>query len=142
MSPTPLTTWRSFSGMRASSPKPKLWSAKPWDYGGISSAWSIFRSPPPSTIRSEEHTSELQSPCNLVCGLLLEENMIRGRCGRDARVTGGVISCITWDVNEAALMRMMDANGNRAREVLRVIFFYARGGLKDLLFSPELHFSR
>src|ERR1022692_118448 len=25
-------------------------------------------------IRSEEHTSELQSPCNLVCRLLLEKN--------------------------------------------------------------------
>src|SRR2546426_8907950 len=24
-------------------------------------------------LRSEEHTSELQSPCNLVCGLLLEK---------------------------------------------------------------------
>src|SRR5205807_9010539 len=27
----------------------------------------------PGTIRSEEHTSELQSPCNLVCRLLLEK---------------------------------------------------------------------
>src|ERR1022692_5084630 len=27
----------------------------------------------PSAIRSEEHTSELQSPCNLVCRLLLEK---------------------------------------------------------------------
>src|SRR5688500_19702967 len=26
------------------------------------------------TPRSEEHTSELQSPCNLVCRLLLEKN--------------------------------------------------------------------
>src|ERR1039457_3077378 len=26
--------------------------------------------------RSEEHTSELQSPCNLVCRLLLEKNTI------------------------------------------------------------------
>src|SRR5256885_5933563 len=26
-----------------------------------------------STLRSEEHTSELQSPCNLVCRLLLEK---------------------------------------------------------------------
>src|SRR5256885_3938892 len=26
-----------------------------------------------STYRSEEHTSELQSPCNLVCRLLLEK---------------------------------------------------------------------
>ena len=25
-------------------------------------------------VRSEEHTSELQSPCNLVCRLLLEKN--------------------------------------------------------------------
>src|SRR5256885_3548591 len=33
----------------------------------------------PSPSRSEEHTSELQSPCNLVCRLLLEKkkNVIR-----------------------------------------------------------------
>src|SRR2546426_3451224 len=30
-------------------------------------------SPLKSTTRSEEHTSELQSPCNLVCRLLLEK---------------------------------------------------------------------
>src|SRR5256885_12136776 len=29
--------------------------------------------------RSEEHTSELQSPCNLVCRLLLEKKKIRNR---------------------------------------------------------------
>src|SRR2546426_1297252 len=28
------------------------------------------------SIRSEEHTSELQSPCNLVCRLLLEKKKI------------------------------------------------------------------
>src|SRR2546426_9242664 len=28
-------------------------------------------------LRSEEHTSELQSPCNLVCRLLLEKKKIR-----------------------------------------------------------------
>src|SRR5256885_12714604 len=28
----------------------------------------------PSSRRSEEHTSELQSPCNIVCRLLLEKN--------------------------------------------------------------------
>src|SRR2546426_7470774 len=36
----------------------------------------IIRSPssvPPTEKRSEEHTSELQSPCNLVCRLLLEK---------------------------------------------------------------------
>src|SRR3989454_3709069 len=31
-------------------------------------------------VRSEEHTSELQSPCNLVCRLLLEKKkQVRGR---------------------------------------------------------------
>src|SRR5256885_12570574 len=30
-------------------------------------------SPRHQTVRSEEHTSELQSPCNLVCRLLLEK---------------------------------------------------------------------
>src|SRR2546426_3080332 len=36
-----------------------------------------------ATVRSEEHTSELQSPCNLVCRLLLEKkkkiNKIKNR---------------------------------------------------------------
>src|SRR5256885_9782579 len=30
--------------------------------------------------RSEEHTSELQSPCNLVCRLLLEKKNIARKC--------------------------------------------------------------
>src|ERR1022692_5114547 len=33
--------------------------------------------------RSEEHTSELQSPCNLVCRLLLEKNKTRGSVRRN-----------------------------------------------------------
>src|SRR2546426_5991031 len=32
--------------------------------------------PQPPRFRSEEHTSELQSPCNLVCRLLLEKKNI------------------------------------------------------------------
>src|SRR5256885_13127069 len=34
-------------------------------------------------IRSEEHTSELQSPCNLVCRLLLEKKNIIGKSAFD-----------------------------------------------------------
>src|SRR2546426_6626418 len=33
-------------------------------------------------VRSEEHTSELQSPCNLVCRLLLEK---KKKCGGRSR---------------------------------------------------------
>src|SRR5690242_21448581 len=36
-------------------------------------AYSIHRPPPSGAIRSEEHTSELQSHVNLVCRLLLEK---------------------------------------------------------------------
>src|SRR2546426_2977221 len=36
--------------------------------------WAVSSTPPRlRTLRSEEHTSELQSPCNLVCRLLLEK---------------------------------------------------------------------
>src|SRR5256885_14518305 len=34
-----------------------------------------------SVLRSEEHTSELQSPCNLVCRLLLEKKKMTMRLG-------------------------------------------------------------
>src|SRR5256885_13078144 len=39
----------------------------------ISVASVASTDPPTSVQRSEEHTSELQSPCNLVCRLLLEK---------------------------------------------------------------------
>src|SRR2546426_8196221 len=47
---------------------------------------------PAASSRSEEHTSELQSPCNLVCRLLLEKkkndcNLERDDCSAD-RLTG------------------------------------------------------
>src|SRR5256885_3858467 len=35
------------------------------------------KNPPGCAARSEEHTSELQSPCNLVCRLLLEKKKRR-----------------------------------------------------------------
>src|SRR5256885_9785009 len=37
---------------------------------------------PRDLTRSEEHTSELQSPCNLVCRLLLEKKKRRQRTNR------------------------------------------------------------
>src|SRR5256885_4591843 len=38
-------------------------------------------------LRSEEHTSELQSPCNLVCRLLLEKKKITLITSRHRRAT-------------------------------------------------------
>src|SRR2546426_9353813 len=44
---------------------------------------------PPARLwwRSEEHTSELQSPCNLVCRLLLEKKKTRSNSTSACRVS-------------------------------------------------------
>src|SRR5256885_7249915 len=42
--------------------------------------------------RSEEHTSELQSPCNLVCRLLLEKKKKTYGFVSDARIASGVLT--------------------------------------------------
>src|SRR5256885_11896063 len=52
-------------------------------------------------LRSEEHTSELQSPCNLVCRLLLEKKKKRMTYPRNytthrpLRLTGNTFTCRT-----------------------------------------------
>src|SRR2546426_3714362 len=43
--------------------------------------------------RSEEHTSELQSPCNLVCRLLLEK---KNKSGSATGATGRAVSVICF----------------------------------------------
>src|SRR5256885_11001195 len=45
----------------------------PYTPGGGTDAVARQISERVGTLRSEEHTSELQSPCNLVCRLLLEK---------------------------------------------------------------------
>src|SRR3989454_8402184 len=47
-------------------------------------AYAITASDPPGS-RSEEHTSELQSPCNLVCRLLLEKKKKKKQAQTNAR---------------------------------------------------------
>src|SRR2546426_6583156 len=56
---------RSATSSRATASAPTATCANP------STSWSSPRQ------RSEEHTSELQSPCNLVCRLLLEKKKKR-----------------------------------------------------------------
>src|SRR2546426_4480274 len=83
------------SGKRDSNPRPQPWQGCalptelfPRAVGQSNRSVGFFVPPPPLTApvppvppvqwrrggsRSEEHTSELQSPCNLVCRLLLEK---------------------------------------------------------------------
>src|ERR1022692_471436 len=64
--------------------------------------------------RSEEHTSELQSPCNLVCRLLLEKkNGLVALCFRDASEhlprTGGSLLGVATKVHREDAYEVADA---------------------------------
>src|SRR5256885_7141960 len=48
---------------------------------------SLYGSRDNDVVRSEEHTSELQSPCNLVCRLLLEKKKKYQSCARTSSPT-------------------------------------------------------
>src|ERR1039457_7476251 len=48
--------------------------------------------------RSEEHTSELQSPCNLVCRLLLEKKMTESHSNWSASSTPAVGASTIWRI--------------------------------------------
>src|SRR5256885_7361171 len=62
------TLFRSTTSRRSDSSKPTTRAPR----GRCSAKWRRGRGR-----RSEEHTSELQSPCNLVCRLLLEKKKNR-----------------------------------------------------------------
>src|SRR3989454_8602101 len=53
--------------------------------------WRMRRWALPMGTRSEEHTSELQSPCNLVCRLLLEKKKKNKHRTRDERMIIGML---------------------------------------------------
>src|SRR5688500_20004316 len=57
-----------------------------------SRADSLGRSQPAS--RSEEHTSELQSPCNLVCRLLLEKKKIHKCLAEHSVISNDLLTLI------------------------------------------------
>src|ERR1022692_3551371 len=80
----------------------------------ISRNWSALRCSAPAGvnagIRSEEHTSELQSPCNLVCRLLLEKKTHKNAAS--ARLA-----------KELKLKVNQPCNGNTFRRVCSFFFF-------------------
>src|SRR5256885_5722028 len=77
-STTPSCSWARRASSRARPRRKCCARRKP---GRSGSARKRRSGCPPTTKRprSEEHTSELQSPCNLVCRLLLEKNNQRRR---------------------------------------------------------------
>src|ERR1022692_4755944 len=89
--------------------------------------------------RSEEHTSELQSPCNLVCRLLLEKKRSAGetssvpklqpaRCGADLQVCAGPPG--------PALRATVQAVGDVGRRTGVLLFFTVVVSPDSLLLPP------
>src|SRR2546426_2124857 len=74
------TLLRLFAGLAHPAEGTVLYRGQPLD-GVLGAAAMVFQSFAllPWLTRSEEHTSELQSPCNLVCRLLLEKKKKRPR---------------------------------------------------------------
>src|SRR5256885_7116713 len=63
------TLFRSLlKGVDAKTVKPRVLTLTQSTYDGV-----LYNTETIKSMRSEEHTSELQSPCNLVCRLLLEK---------------------------------------------------------------------
>src|SRR5256885_4861469 len=62
-------------------------------HNGVDNPARIFFS-----IRSEEHTSELQSPCNLVCRLLLEKKKIQLYLRISRRALRSTVSAARADI--------------------------------------------
>src|SRR2546426_7566413 len=69
----PRSTLFPYTTLFRSGPPPSAPPPRPPRHGARGAPpWSGIPTPAPAG-RSEEHTSELQSPCNLVCRLLLEK---------------------------------------------------------------------
>src|SRR5256885_6031961 len=73
----------------------------------------------PQEVRSEEHTSELQSPCNIVCRLLLEKKKITHLAGPEHLVAGPGDVARPAALLEHALTGALDPSG-RLRHVQTV----------------------
>src|SRR5256885_5243346 len=63
-----------------------------------------------AAVRSEEHTSELQSPCNLVCRLLLEKKKkkVTPQARLEVRITSAALDLVTFFVDAVVLPMQRD----------------------------------
>src|SRR3954467_14373981 len=91
-------------------------------------------------LRSEEHTSELQSHDNLVCRLLLEKNKVRDTEPRNeparARTTPPNEHHEAERTAEITRQRQHLNGGNRGRRSRNIFFFYGQGAPRDSHSSP------
>src|ERR1039457_4711199 len=99
--------------------------------------------PPPATWRrSEEHTSELQSPCNLVCRLLLEKT----KQSSLVLTAGGITSRRRWQVAGVPLVALHRVRapaaaitGSLPRTDEPSVFFFFNDTATTEIYTLSLH---
>src|SRR6516162_10208525 len=74
--------------------------------------------------RSEEHTSELQSPCNLVCRLLLEKKKKKEKIKRDSKKKKKRTIYQYENRNKCSFDYVKFAFIIMKRHLLRLLFFF------------------
>src|SRR6266850_1292012 len=98
-------------------------------------------SPSRSTVRSEEHTSELQSPCNLVCRLLLEKKKtIRLSI---SRVSGSKREAVTMPMNRCRKASFdwvtSRTTGAPTKTLSPAVFFFFNDAATTEIYTLSLH---
>src|ERR1022692_2034971 len=114
----------------------------PSPYLGCSIWAPLFRGTLPVPSRSEEHTSELQSPCNLVCRLLLEKkNRLPGRGAARFGIGAGVV--LGQHRTQVAVPRRVRACSNPPpgyrKTVNRHRFFFFNDTATTEIYTLSLH---
>src|ERR1022692_4271595 len=92
--------------------------------------------------RSEEHTSELQSPCNLVCRLLLEKkkkNLIPGGAEGQDRSAPRPSTQIDALLQHHNLCPRVDVGLRRLSRRHRVFFFFFNDTATTEIYTLSLH---
>src|ERR1039457_3267769 len=97
---------------------------------------------PPKLMRSEEHTSELQSPCNLVCRLLLETKKhptrFQSPCNLVCRVGADRDGARAPRVRGRPIKRSL--GGRRGDEyAVRLFFFFFNDTATPEIYTLSLH---
>src|SRR3989454_7397902 len=100
---------------------------------------ALSRAMPPScgiskgSLRSEEHTSELQSPCNLVCRLLLEKK----KKHHEHHTTFNLLSRLSHQERHS---RSANPSHSHAEDPIRIPYLRAASYvLTDTQLSDETH---
>src|ERR1022692_2778545 len=108
---------------------------------GCTDEWCARRSPVRSRLRSEEHTSELQSPCNLVCRLLLEKKTKRQSQSRHPgpAMMRGVLRCEPLGSGTPGLVRQSETSCRRSGLIPCLFFFFFNDTATTEIYTLSLH---